>query len=405
MTVRVAQPEWSDGAVRVTLDIGERWIEPAFPAAHDHPPFRYDGTPIHLDVGVRDLRAGPADFELPLAYPLALTLDCLELSSSISPRLLAATRRIGEIYSTWHERFSPVAISATTYDPARLERAAGVGCFFSGGVDSYYTLLRNRDAVTHMIFVPGLDILPGLERTRAQAAAMASAAAAALGKELVEVETNAAEAVHPFLFIGYTYVPTLAAIAHLLGDRLGTALLPAQFSYAELPVPWGGTPVIDPLWGSERVELVHAGAEARRIDKVAYLARSELAMRTLRVCWVEEDGVYNCGRCEKCLRTMLALHAVGALERCATLPSRIDADAVASLELRDVNLGYARENRAALERAGKSAALVEALREAEMRTESSWFRAQAAERRAEAAERRAEAAERRAEAARSAERP
>jgi hypothetical protein len=35
-------------------------------------------------------------------------------------------------------------------------------------------------------------------------------------------------------------------------------------------------------------------------------------------------SVYNCGLCEKCIRTMISLHIVGALERCSTLPKKLD---------------------------------------------------------------------------------
>ena len=70
--------------------------------------------------------------------------------------------------------------------------------------------------------------------------------------------------------------------------------------------------------------MAQHGVETTRVDKVAHLAGSEVAMRRLRVCWENRDGTYNCGRCEKCRRTMVNLAVAGALGRCATLPSRLD---------------------------------------------------------------------------------
>lgn len=49
-----------------------------------------------------------------------------------------------------------------------------------------------------------------------------------------------------------------------------------------------------------------------------------VAMRHLRVCYVNVPNRYNCGVCEKCLRTTVNLHAVGALGRCETLPDKLD---------------------------------------------------------------------------------
>jgi len=58
-------------------------------------------------------------------------------------------------------------------------------------------------------------------------------------------------------------------------------------------------------------------------------------MDTLRVCWENRGGRYNCGTCEKCLRTMAELYLAGALERCRTLPDRIDIDALSRLPVSD----------------------------------------------------------------------
>jgi hypothetical protein len=44
-----------------------------------------------------------------------------------------------------------------------------------------------------------------------------------------------------------------------------------------------------------------------------------LALETLHVCW-EERSEGNCGRCEKCYRTLLALEILGVRGRCQTFP-------------------------------------------------------------------------------------
>src|SRR5690606_18532962 len=49
-------------------------------------------------------------------------------------------------------------------------------------------------------------------------------------------------------------------------------------------------------------------------------------------CW-RDPRAYNCGKCEKCLRTMIMLELNGHLERCATLPTELNLDDVESTRL------------------------------------------------------------------------
>ena len=91
----------------------------------------------------------------------------------------------------------------------------------------------------------------------------------------------------------------------------------------------------DPLW-SGSVTVEHRGAGADRTQKVAALVDEEAAWRTLRVCWRNPEQAYNCGECEKCLRTMTTLEAYGALKRFETFPDTLSASRVAALRLRGI---------------------------------------------------------------------
>jgi hypothetical protein len=72
--------------------------------------------------------------------------------------------------------------------------------------------------------------------------------------------------------------------------------------------------------------------EATRLEKViSQIAQSPLALEHLRVCFANEKGAYNCGRCDKCLRTMINLFVAGALEKSGTFPHHIDPDLVAAV--------------------------------------------------------------------------
>lgn len=67
-------------------------------------------------------------------------------------------------------------------------------------------------------------------------------------------------------------------------------------------------------------------------------------MEHLRVCWKNPDGAFNCGECEKCLRTRTNLRAGGAEGRCATLPARLDVRELMHVPVTTSGGRYAREN-------------------------------------------------------------
>jgi hypothetical protein len=98
-----------------------------------------------------------------------------------------------------------------------------------------------------------------------------------------------------------------------------------------------------------------------RAEKVAFISEHEIAMEWLRVCYKDPDA-YNCGRCEKCIRTMIGLRAADALERCRTLPDDLDLAAVATLDLSGkVPRAFAQQNLRALGHLGTEAELTRAL--------------------------------------------
>src|SRR6185369_9678127 len=68
----------------------------------------------------------------------------------------------------------------------------GTGSFFSCGVDSFYTVLKNFEVITHLILMDRFDS----KQLKSEAVCLdtrerATRVARGLGKELVVVETNA----------------------------------------------------------------------------------------------------------------------------------------------------------------------------------------------------------------------
>ncbi len=66
-----------------------------------------------------------------------------------------------------------------------------------------------------------------------------------------------------------------------------------------------------PLFSSGSMEPVPAGSSMTRIEKTVFLADFKPAFDNLMVCWA---GHINCGECDKCIRTLVALDFIGALD-------------------------------------------------------------------------------------------
>jgi hypothetical protein len=248
----------------------------------------------------------------------------------VSEKLLRNADRARDILASFSDGELGTMRIVAPRAPTPSTPGRGVGSFFSAGVDSFYTALKRNAELTHLVFVEGFDVFDATSRRGIAAADGARAAAAALGKELIEVETNLRELTESFAIWHLAHGIGLAAVGLLLQNHLERIFIPASYSYGDLG-PWGTHPLLDPLWSTEALEFVHDGCELVRAEKVAVIADSETALKYLRVC-NRQNATYNCGRCEKCVRTMLNLRLAGALERCATLPSRVTYGQVASLQ-------------------------------------------------------------------------
>ena len=242
---------------------------------------------------------------LPVALLIAMRrAEPLWLDGPVSPRLLAATDEIQRILSAWSPLYRRVEIRARAAHAGRTSvRPAARAVCFSRGVDSMYSAAVPRpegEAPTHLLYAEGLDPGYGPETLRREAARI-RALAERLGCGLLKLSTNVRAVLD--LHVGYEdgYGAALAALGLACAGALGTFLIPTSMSYPELG-PEGSHPLLDPLWSTEEVEVVHDAIGPAREEKVAWLAheRPDL-MDEVHVCY-RVDGTGNCGRCGKCLR-------------------------------------------------------------------------------------------------------
>jgi hypothetical protein len=174
----------------------------------------------------------------------------------------------------------------------------GAALCFSGGVDSFFSLLAAGRTVDVLVFVHGFDVKPDdVERAGAIEEHLKSVARE-VGIRSVVIRTNLRT--HPSFRSSpwiRTYGSALAAIGHLLSDEWGTLLVSSSYSYSD-PRPSGSHWELDPLWSGAGLVVDHVGAESSRTDKLAALKDHPLVQRYLRVCWENRSSRLNCSRCE-----------------------------------------------------------------------------------------------------------
>ena len=133
-------------------------------------------------------------------------------------------------------------------------------------------------------------------------------------KRVIEIETNLRGHSYILTFDGFT--PTelfLQALATFCPCFFGGFIFPLLIPMLMLISSLGSHPALDPLWSTETLEFVHDGCEATRIEKVALIAEPDVALKFLRVCGEDHNGAYNCGWCEKCIRTKINFISLGRL--------------------------------------------------------------------------------------------
>lgn len=295
--------------------------------------------------------------------PCMATGATLRLDGPASALLFESSRKIQEIFSGWFGDLTKIAVQAESLVRRANDDATRVGAFFSGGIDSYYTLLRHQDEITDLIFVHGYDIPLDNKEFFEKAAQGVSEAARRLGKNAVFIETDFRPFLRKYLQWGpQAHGVALAVVGHVLSRHFRRVYIPASFTFEQL-FPWGSHPDLDPLWSTEALEFVHDGCDATRVQKIARVAQSPVALENLRVCFEQPRERFNCGVCEKCVRTMIGLTAVGAMEHCTTFQKPLEIANVRRIIVGTSSRPFTAENLAALEENRAAPELARALRD------------------------------------------
>lgn len=261
----------------------------------------------------------------------------IEVRGTVSPRL---AYNLAEYQHLLHFRMpralTPVEIKYSHLKPL-IARPDAVGTTFSGGVDAFFTIWKHLPQnqinpgyqITHALFILGFDILSKDKKSYRSLYTRFYEALGQINVELIPLETNLFSLIAPRLKINLFYGPALIGPAHVMGCLFNKFYIPSSNDYQQLQ-SWTSSsdPASDPLLSSEKLEIIHHGAPFRRVDKIKEISNWEPAQSQLRVCTTDglEAGLINCSRCEKCVRTMIPIYALGKMEKFKTFHKPITSD-------------------------------------------------------------------------------
>jgi hypothetical protein len=281
-----------------------------------------DGVPVWYESSDVEMQRRGEIFACAFLLPAMKRGSALRLEGiSLSPLWLANAQRLMKTFSEWWG-YTPIEISCDSACPA-VETPSNqhTGLFFSGGVDSFYSLLSSEEQINDLVFVHGFDSALADQTRLEDARHHLSQIAAGTGRRLILLKTNLRE--HP-LIRGMDWLKIFGgALASAAYTVPGIRRMMISSSYAVgFLIPCGSHPETDPLWSNEQLVFVHYGVNTIRLNKLIAIADHPLVMRHLRVCWKNAGRPDNCCRCEKCMRTMLLLEARGKLTQFDAFPSR-----------------------------------------------------------------------------------
>lgn len=255
--------------------------------------------------------------------------------------LLENLKGLLAVWCDWYPQYLPPKIRAPVA-PLPVEAAdRRSAAFFSGGVDSWFTVLRHTPElesaaigrVDDLIAAHGFDIpLESTDEFMRLHTAL-SMGAQALDRKLIIVRTNLRRSGSLWAkgWGWLTHAAGLSSVALILEKRYEKVLIGSSSPYGGL-IPWGSHPMTDGLFSTRSLTVKQDGASFNRVEKTALVARHTIALSHLHVCW-KQSAASNCGVCLKCIRTMATLQLLNALEIANPFPVEFQSERLARLYL------------------------------------------------------------------------
>lgn len=220
----------------------------------------------------------------------------------------------------------------------------GVATGNSGGVDSFYTIVKylhekEHYKLTHLLFnnISTEDddderIRRWFEKEEKEKRQIASD----LGLKAINMYSKLYSFYDSHYIYNYYYAAQYISAPYALSKLIGKYYYSSSYSFSDFTIePKKMTDGSNfdlfalECFSINSLKIYSAGGETGRIDKTIAIANNEVANKHLQVCAVEQNKQYNdtgitvkklnCGCCRKCSRTITTLYSIGKLDKFDTV--------------------------------------------------------------------------------------
>lgn len=246
----------------------------------------------------------------------------VHVEGAVTESLLQNLEEFQEAWALWRPSYKCVRITADQMLPSQPSLPRKGVFAVSGGVDGTFALLRHHSGHAGLrtarpvcaMMVHGFDIPLTKQQAFDRARQDVAAVTGALGVPLATVRTNWRE-VAGWNWV-MEYAAALSSCLHQFHGLANVGVAGAGEDYGQLIVPWGSNPVTNPLLSGGGFQVHTEGSGFTRTARVRLICDYPEIAAKLRVCWEGPMTGENCGRCEKCTRTMLNFMANGQEPLC-----------------------------------------------------------------------------------------
>ncbi len=264
-----------------------------------------------------------AFLSLALIPAMKLKLERIEYEGEVNHRFVDGLKAIQQVFRSWKPNYGELDYSHLKIRENQVCPGGKTGVFFSAGVDSYYSFLRRKDEVDALINIDGFDIPLEQQSMRRRMKDNIRSIGEHFNKQVIFVETNARQFSERYAAWTFSHGSVIAGVGHTLSPEFTTYYLASNGSPRNLR-PSGVHPLLDPNWSSDCAEFHHADFGVDKIEEIKFSGQYDTFCETLRICLRYPAKGLNCGRCEKCLRTMVYAQVAGVYPHMKVFPRPLD---------------------------------------------------------------------------------
>jgi len=294
----------------------------------DHIRKSQDGHRIEITVQIRDRKVAlyflSNDIELdPFSEALIaatilpamkLRIPIIRVDGEVSPLFLQNIEKLQSVFTSWKPTYGRVEIKSSQSFSFERQNPGKTGLFFSAGVDSYYAFLTQKEHIDALIYLDGFDVPLKYTNLRERLHQNIERISQTFNFPILTIETNLKDLHDPYLSWSFSHGSGLAAAGYLLAAHFSKLWI-APSGNPALVTPFGTHPDLDSKWSSDFLTTDPAPGDIERIEKLRFLGQFGTVPETLHICLKFNQKAINCGRCAKCLRTLVYMQAAGVYER------------------------------------------------------------------------------------------